>query len=198
MIGNQQGTILAYETYTYDANGNRTSIEKQTETGKQTIAFEYDSINQLKRETLADGTIKEYGYDGFSNRTSVKVTSPSGTVTTTSAQFNDGNQLTQFGTESITYDANGNRLTDGKYQYTWNEADQLIAITKQGESTPFATYKYDDDGRRIEKTVNGTTTRYYYDGDSINVLYETDGNGNMLRQYVYSVDGVRMAMKLQG
>ena len=65
-------------------------------------------------------------------------------------------------------------------------------------TTPFATYKYDDDGRRIEKTVNGQITRYHYDGDSINVLYETDAGGNVLRQYVYSVDGVRLAMKSQG
>ncbi len=85
-----------------------------------------------------------------------------------------------------------------KYKYTWNEDDRLVAITKQGESTPYATYKYDDDGRRIEKTVNGQTTRYHYDGDSINVLYETDTNGNVLRQYVYGVDSVRVAMKSQG
>ncbi|MED1304754.1 polymorphic toxin type 35 domain-containing protein, partial [Bacillus pacificus] len=90
------------------------------------------------------------------------------------------------------------RTSDGKYTYTWNEADQLIALTKKGESQPFATYKYDDDNRRIEKNVNGVVTRYFYDGDSINPLYETDGNGNVLRQYVYSIDGVRLAMKSQG
>ncbi|MED3353091.1 hypothetical protein P4388_31750, partial [Bacillus thuringiensis] len=52
--------------------------------------------------------------------------------------------------------------------------------------------------RRIEKNVNGVVTRYFYDGDSINPLYETDGSGNVLRQYVYSIDGVRLAMKSQG
>ncbi|EOQ04467.1 RHS repeat domain-containing protein, partial [Bacillus cereus] len=79
-----------------------------------------------------------------------------------------------------------------------NEADQLVALTKKGENQPFATYKYDDDNRRIEKNVNGEITRYFYDGDSINPLYETDGSGNVLRQYVYSIDGVRLAMKSQG
>ncbi|MGM2815862.1 hypothetical protein ACS2Q8_28835, partial [Bacillus cereus group sp. Bce007] len=87
---------------------------------------------------------------------------------------------------------------DGKYKYTWNENDQLVAITKQGESNAFATYKYDEDNRRIEKSVGGTVTRYFYDGDSINPLYETDGSGNVLRQYVYSVDGLRLAMKSKG
>ena len=100
----------------------------------------------------------------------------------------------KFGNESLTYDANGNRTSDGKYKYTWNEDDQLVAITKQ-ESNAFATYKYDNDSRRIEKSVNGQVTRYFYDGDSINPLYETDGSGNVLRQYVYSTSGAPMKSK---
>ncbi|EJR02712.1 RHS repeat-associated core domain-containing protein [Bacillus cereus MC118] len=114
------------------------------------------------------------------------------------AIFNEGNQLVKFGNESLTYDANGNRTSDGKYKYTWNENDQIVTITKQGESNAFATYKYDEDNRRIEKNVNGQVTRYFYDGDSINPLYETDGNGNVLRQYVYSTSGTRLAMKSKG
>ncbi|MFD3447575.1 DNRLRE domain-containing protein [Microbacteriaceae bacterium 4G12] len=197
-IGNKQGDVLLYEIYKYDANGNRINIERQEDVGKKTVSYEYDSINQLKKEVLTDGTIKEYSYDGFGNRTSVKVTSPSGKAITTTAQFNTGNQLTKFGSETLVYDENGNRTSDGKFTYTWNEVDQLVAITKTGESIPFATFKYDDDGRRIEKSINGQTIRYYYDGDSINVLYETDASGNVLRQYVYSVDGIRLAMKSQG
>ncbi|MEC2394484.1 RHS repeat-associated core domain-containing protein, partial [Bacillus toyonensis] len=119
-------------------------------------------------------------------------------VKNVSLTFNAGNQLDTYGNEKLKYDANGNRPADGKYSYTWNEVDQLTTITKQGETTPFAKYKYDDDGRRIEKEVNGQITRYFYDGDSINPLYETDGSGNVLRQYVYSIDGVRLAMKAQG
>ncbi len=65
------------------------------------------------------------------------------------------------------------------------------------EGKPFATYKYDNENRRIEKNVNGQVTRYFYDGDSINPLYETGGNGKVLRQYVYNKDGVRLAMKIQ-
>lgn len=193
-IGKKDSTPILSEQYKYDANGNRTNVTRTKDGKTETVSYQYDSINQLTQETLADGTVKTYSYDGFGNRTSVKV----GTAAATTAQFNAGNQLIKFGSETLTYDANGNRTSDGKYKYTWNEADQLVAITKQGESTPFAAYKYDDDGRRIEKTVNGQTTRYHYDGDSINVLYETDGTGNVLRQYVYSVDGVRLAMKSQG
>ncbi|MED4226986.1 RHS repeat-associated core domain-containing protein [Neobacillus cucumis] len=192
------GTVLASENYGYDDNGNRTSVERITSTGSSKSTYAYDSINQLTNETLSDGTVYDYTYDGFGNRTGVTVTKPGFVPQTTLETFNNGNQLTSYGNEAITYDANGNRLSDAQFTYTWNATDQLIAVTRKGETTAFATYKYDDDGRRIEKTVNGTTTRFYYDGDSINVLYETDANGTFLRQYIYNVDGVRMAMKAQG
>ncbi len=197
-IGTRDSQRILEESYTYDATSNRTAIERKNGDKTEKTTYAYDAINQLKKETLPNGTSKEYSYDGFENRTNVKVTEAGKAAVSTTAVFNDGNQLTKFGNESLTYDANGNRTSDGKYKYTWNEADQLIAITKQGESTPFATYKYDDDGRRIEKTVSGKTTRYHYDGDSINPLYETDASNNVLRQYVYSVDGIRLAMKSQG
>ncbi|MFJ1118011.1 RHS repeat-associated core domain-containing protein, partial [Bacillus thuringiensis] len=143
-------------------------------------------------------TTKSYTYDGFGNRTSVKVVENGKETKSIAATFNEGNQLVKFGNESLTYDANGNRTSDGKYKYTWNEDDQIVAITKQGESNAFATYKYDEDNRRIEKSVNGQVTRYFYDGDSINPLYETDGSGTVLRQYVYSTSGTRLAMKSKG
>ncbi|MEF7645723.1 RHS repeat-associated core domain-containing protein, partial [Bacillus cereus] len=153
---------------------------------------------QLLNEALPNGTTKSYTYDGFGNRTSVKVVENGKETKSIAATFNEGNQLVKFGNESLTYDANGNRTSDGKYKYTWNEDDQIVAITKQGESNAFAIYKYDEDNRRIEKSVNGQVTRYFYDGDSINPLYETDGSGNVLRQYVYSTSGTRLAMKSKG
>ena len=197
-IGNKYGTTLLYETYQYDENGNRTIIDRKTGISSGKSTYVYDNINQLIKESLPDGTVNEFTYDGFGNRTRVKVTKSGSTISNTSATFNSGNQLVNFGSEVITYDENGNRLTDSQFKYRWNEEDQLVSVTKKDETTPFATYKYDDDGRRIEKNVNGQITRYHYDGDSINVLYETDAGGNVLRQYVYSVDGIRLAMKSQG
>ncbi|OOR21504.1 DNRLRE domain-containing protein [Bacillus cereus] len=191
--------ILLSERYQYDKTGNRTKITHEGTGGKVTETnYVYDPINQLLKESLPNGTVKDYTYDGFGNRTSVKVTENGKETKSITATFNEGNQLVKFGSESLSYDANGNRTSDDKFTYTWNEADQLVALTKKGESNPFATYKYDDDKRRIEKNVNGAVTRYFYDGDSINPLYETDGNGNVLRQYVYSIDGARLAMKSQG
>ncbi|MBC1796930.1 hypothetical protein HCA55_09325 [Listeria booriae] len=189
-IGSKLGDNIFEESYTYDAASNRTAIDNK-KAGK--TSYEYDAINQLTKETLPDGTVKAYMYDGFGNR--IKVTDSSKTKAI-DASYNDGNQLTTWNGDKLTYDTNGNRLSDGKYTYTWDTADQLTAITKKDETTPFATYKYGDDNRRIEKTVNGQTTKYYYDGDSIDVLYETDGAGTVQRQYIYSDSNVRMAMKV--
>ena len=175
------------ERYTYDAASNRTSITNSA--GKQTT-YAYDAIHQLTEEVLPTGETRRYAYDGFGNRTQVTLGDR-----TIQATFNAGNQLTAYDGTALTYDANGNRLSDGNYDYTWDAGDRLTAVTKKGSSTPFATYQYDDDGRRIKKTVEGVVTQYHYDGDSIDVLYETDGNGQVIRQYIYSDDNIRLAMK---
>jgi len=44
-------------------------------------------------------------------------------------------------------------------------------------------YKHDVTGRRVEKKVDGYSTRYIYDGD--HVVAEYDGNNNLLRKYIY-------------
>ncbi|AST05456.1 type IV secretion protein Rhs [Anoxybacillus flavithermus] len=190
-VGTADGKEILSETYRYDENGNRTKVESPT---GETTVYRYDTLDQLVEEQLPDGTKIEYAYDGFGNRKQI-VKTKDGQSTTTNADYNAANQLIRFGNESITYDANGNRLEDGKYQYEWNEADQLVSITRKGESTPFVTYKYDEDGRRIQKNVNGVMTNYHYQGDSLNVLYETDADGNVVRSYIYGENGQLLAMK---
>ncbi|WP_236546350.1 RHS repeat-associated core domain-containing protein [Anoxybacillus sp. PDR2] len=193
VVGTANGTELLAETYRYDENGNRTRIE--TSNGDVTV-YSYDELDQLKTEQWPDGTTIAYTYDGFGNRTKI-VKTKEGSSTTT-ADYNAANQLVRFGDETITYDANGNRTEDSEYQYEWNEADQLVAITRKGESAPFVTYKYDDDGRRIQKNVNGVVTNYHYQGDSLNVLYETDASGTVVQSYVYGENGQLLAMKKGG
>jgi hypothetical protein len=43
--------------------------------------------------------------------------------------------------------------------------------------------------------VNGVVTNYHYQGDSLNVLYETNASGNVIQSYVYGENGQRLAMK---
>ncbi len=161
VVGTANGTELLAETYRYDENGNRTRIE--TSNGDVTV-YSYDELDQLKTEQWPDGTTIEYTYDGFGNRTKI-VKTKEGSSTTTTADYNAANQLVRFGDETITYDANGNRL---------------------------------EDGRRIQKNVNGVVTNYHYQGDSLNVLYETDASGNVVQSYIYGENGQLLAMKKGG
>nr|WP_255516005.1 hypothetical protein [Geobacillus sp. C56-T2] len=41
-------------------------------------------------------------------------------------------------------------------------------------------------------------TNYHYQGDSLNVLYETDASGNVVQSYIYGENGQRLAMKKGG
>lgn len=193
-VGTADGTELLAETYRYDENGNRTKIEFPT---GEAIVYRYDALDQLVEEQWPDGTTIAYTYDGFGNRKQI-VRTKDGLSTTITADYNAANQLTRFGDETITYDANGNRTEDGEYQYEWNAADQLVSITRKGESTPFVTYQYDEDGRRIQKNVNGVVTNYYYQGDSLNVLYETNASGTVIQSYIYGENGQLLAMKKGG
>lgn len=186
-IGTANQQQIVKESYIYDETGNRASI---THTDGKQSNYIYDSVNQLTSETLPNGETRTYSYDGFGNRVGMTINGQ-----TTAATFNTGNQLTKFKDSVLTYDANGNRLTDGKYSYTWDASDHLIGVTKKGESTPFVTYTYDANDRRVSKTLNGEKINYHYDGDSIYVLYETNLSGTVIRQYIYSDDNVRLAMK---
>jgi RHS repeat-associated protein len=74
--------------------------------------------------------------------------------------FNADNGMTAFNGIPMTYDANGKLTSDGTNTYTWDARNHLTAIG--GAVT--ASFEYDALGRRISKTINGTTTQFLYDG----------------------------------
>ncbi len=68
-------------------------------------------------------------------------------------------------------DANGDLTSDGTYTYTWDARNHLTGIAK-GRSA-VASFVYDAFGRRMSKTINGTTTQFVYDG--LNPVQELNG-----------------------
>ena len=79
------------------------------------------------------------------------------------------NQLTTWGSSSLAYDADGNLATDGVNTYGWDVRDHLANISGGAN----ASFQYDGLGRRLSKTVNGTSISFLY--DNRNVIQELSG-----------------------
>lgn len=177
--------------YSYD---NASRLIQVTQ-GASNVHASYDSASRRTNLTLPNGVTITYGYDAASELTSSNYvlgsstlgnfaysydlagrrTSSSGSfaqtglpTALTTANYNAGNQLTQFGTSSLTYDANGNMTSDGINTYTWDARNHLVSIT----GAVSANFQYDSFGRRVSKTISGTT-EFLYDG--LNPVEELSG-----------------------
>ena len=91
---------------------------------------------------------------GLGNRETVP------TISVTGNTFNAANEMTAFNGTPQTYDANGNLANDGTNTYSWDARNHLTAII--GPNT--ASFAYDADGRRAQKTIGSTSTQFLYDG----------------------------------
>ena len=70
---------------------------------------------------------------------------------------------------SRTYDRNGDlaqNVSGTARSYGYDYRNQLVQFSDPGAGQT-ATYKYDALGRRIEKTLNGVASRFYYEGDQV-------------------------------
>ena len=159
-------------SYTYDSNGNITTISLN---GSLQQTFTYNSSNELVRvdDAVANKSIT-YEYDYVGNITSVKTylytTGTLGTpLTTQNYTYNSQNQRTD-----LSYDANGNMTSLNGYTFGWTNR-RLTSATSTDNSI---SYTYNHDGIRTSKTINGITT-----------YYVVDENNNVVKQYEL-VDGV--------
>jgi len=185
--------------YSYD-NANRLT---QITQGTPTVSFTYDSSNRRSSLTLPNGVEMSYGYDDASELTGLTYTLGTTTlgnltysydgarrrinvggsyaqtelpsaVSTTS--YNAANQLTAWGSASLSYDANGNLTNDGTNTYAWNARNKLASMNSGAIS-----FQYDPYGRRVAKTVSGTTMNYLY--DRANIVQELSG-GSVLSNWL--------------
>lgn len=205
-IQNGSNEILSY---TYDKLGNIETVKKGT---TETNKYEYDELGQLIKEIdINHSKMLTYEYDiggniinkkEYSYKSGTAGTTPTNTITYTYGNTNWKDQLTSYNGKSITYDAIGNILTYNDNSYTWQNGRQLSSISNSSKNQSI-TYKYNDNGIRTQKTVNGITTTYYVDGNKViyektgnNVIYYTyDGNNNIIgmkyndSQYYYLKNG---------
>jgi RHS repeat-associated protein len=187
--------------YTYD-NANRLT---QITQGSSTVSFAYDAGSRTTSQTLPNGVVTEYSYDdasrlvGLTYRKGANIlgnvtyeydaagrrTRIGGSLASTglpqavsTTSYNAANHQTGFGSQTLSYDNNGNLTSDGANTFTWNARNQLVSMSGPGLT---ASFQYDALGRRRSKTINGNTLSFLYDG--LNIVQEQSGGsafGNML------------------
>ncbi len=196
-LNNSAGGITRGYTYEYDNAGNQTKKTETGSGNNKVTEYAYDSLNRLSEVTESDGTRIEYGFDEWGNITEKAYYHPEGyvfesgevsisgvTEHTVSYSYDAANRLLSetesvtgsgnfTGTRTYAYDDAGNltsKVTSGDYgakseSYVYNALGKLIKYLEDGEEK--ASYRYNGNGQRVEKTVDGVKTKYYWDGANI-------------------------------
>jgi RHS repeat-associated protein len=194
------GTVLVSETYTRNAGGEPSKVLR--EDGSYTL-YEYDSALRLSKEVVynpAGGLVEsiDYTYDLDGKRT--KKVDAAGTH---NYNYNANGQLATVDQDGYVYDADG-RLQqfnrDGKTVVLIHDAvDHLTQVSVNGVNTQ---YLYDAQGNRIGEVSGGNTKNYLVAPNLGNGLESTDlvtdGNGNVVSDYVYGGSGIIARLDANG
>ena len=183
--------------YSYDDCGRITEVID----GGTSITYKYDAIGQLTRvndptdgTAGTTGTTWVYTYDlGGNIKTKKAYTYTTGSVSsltpTESHTYTYGNtgwkdQLTAHDGVTIQYDAIGNPIDDGTWEYEWQHGKQLKQV-KRKSNNEIISFEYNEDGLRTKKTSTVTgTTEYTLHGK--NIVHMKKGNDEM--HFFYGAD----------
>ena len=197
-VRNENGTI---ETTSYDYDGLKRLTKESISNGKiaDTYAYEYDDYGN-RSKMVANGseeyeTVYDYTVNG---KYTALLQKEIKTVKEASSAVTSNNGLAISPTDLITgtttnakreetaysYDANGNQITkitaDKTETNTYDSLNQLIEFT-DGKTT--ASYKYDVDGLRISKTVDGHSIDQIWNDDK-QIAVDADGS-NPYKAQIY-------------
>ncbi len=158
--------------------------------GEETYTVKFNARGYVAKDTVtkagsSDTTVNEYSYDAYGNLQTVKTTK-NGQTTVQRYSYNSSwsDELTSFDGRAITYDTLG-KPTEyyNGMSFTW--AAGKLATVQNGENS--VSYRYDYQGLREEKTVNGVTTKYLYEGHDLiaeisedPVYFTYDGHFNLV------------------
>jgi YD repeat-containing protein len=173
-------TVLKRYVYGYDPAGNRTS--EQIDNGvtsalhnnmNQTHTLQPGGMLRLAGTTNEAANVTIGGQQARilpGNRFEGETPVGSGTTSVpVVATDGSGNQRTYTydvsvsgSTKTLTYDPNGNLISDGQRTYEWDALNRLTRVLEGGNE--LVRYVYDAEGRRVQKIAGGATHTYVYDG----------------------------------
>ncbi|MEX1826807.1 RHS repeat-associated core domain-containing protein [Luteibacter sp. CQ10] len=173
--------------FSLDEMGNITGV---SESGGGTASYLYDPLYRLTSVKDAAGTaVEAYTYNPTGDRLSK--TAP-GAYTGTYKYKSGTHWLTNMGTATRTYDANGNTTGSSAagtvWGYGYNGRNRMTAVTQNG--TTVGTYVYNAMNERVSKSHGSTTTRFVYDEASQLV---SEVSGSTRRDYI-AVAGIPLAV----
>ncbi len=173
-------TGLYSTQYTRDAIGRITEKAETIGGVTTTFTYSYDTPGRLK-EVKQNGTITAtYTYDSNGNRLS-------GPGLNTPPTYDAQDRLTQYGSTTYTYTANGELLTKSvggqTMTYTYDELSNLLRVTFPSGSP--IDYVIDGQNRRIGKKLGGNLVQGFLYQDGLKPIAELDGNNNVLSRFVY-------------
>lgn len=187
-------TPFADFSYTRDQDGRILTQDSQIGAGSQSRNYSYDEASRLESETLPDATVRAYGYDDDTNRTSVTETPDGGSPAVVTSYTYDN--TTTPGVDELTstddgvsqtdyvYSDDGEVLTRGDQTLTWDGRGRVSTSTITASTA--VSYEYDALGRLASRTTSSPSTAiaYLYDAGSSPVI-EFDGT-SILR---YTING---------
>lgn len=150
-------------------------------------------LASINNTGLSTGQFSNYSYTTIPENfiTGITETSDASAVypnpLTQNASYNNLNQLTNLSGQTLTFDANGNLISDGSRNYTWDAENRLVGITYPSQPGKQTTFVYDGLGRRtaISSTPpgggTGVTTSYVWCG--MWLCQAHNSSGSIIREY---------------
>jgi hypothetical protein len=135
------------------SSGQPHSWSFQQERVGQTCNYLYDDLQRLSTANCGALWSQNFTYDSFGNitKTGSSAFTPGYSVTQ--------NQFTSIPGASVSYDANGNLLTDNLNTYTWDAYSNMSTVNN-GSAT--VTALYDGLGRMVENNAGGSYQEFIY------------------------------------
>jgi RHS repeat-associated protein len=172
---------IQYLTYSYDQIGNVLS-RADGPTGRSET-FVYDTLDRLTSDALSGGSTVTVSYSANGN---IKNKSDVGNYTygaTAGPHALTGVSGGSLGTQTYTYDLNGNMSAGGGRSLIWTSFNQVLSVSDQ--SGHFSTFSFGAGHERVKQVANNGTTLY------VGGIWEkfTNGGGTTEKNYIMAPTG---------
>ena len=169
--------------------------QNNTNIPKNRISYSYNSSgNRIKCqntdfENSSNSRVTDYTYDSANRLTSKSETSANSTSNSSYTYDLSGNLLTGTTTE-----ISGNSQTTHSSTYSYDSLNRTSSVTKDGVTSD---YTYDENNRRISKSVGTGTTLYYWNNDQMLCEFNSD-NVSQCNYYVWGIGNEAEGMMKNG